>query len=330
MSKLLKLKDWLTLEDAAKHLSIMFGEDVAKADILRLALDGRLTLSVNMVNGALARCGPMVSGEQAKYTEFPSDLKAAMEAKVPGDYEGGYTKLPEGVPLNNGDVIELEPDIVSLRGIYDLPMIGNERLDVEHAYQALTDGPPVTLQGLDGAFVSAGDKTYCQLQESFDENEFQSGSAVQGRKLEAFIESEGLDAETADEMRAKHKEDREQFKKRRAEKPAKENYFPAGGLPADSVLVVRSDALLELQEAASAHDRRGGDLGTRERDTLLKLVIGMAIAGYRYSPDAARSDAPAEIASDLAKLGMSVTDDTVRKWLKEAARTVLPERAPKT
>ena len=47
MSKLLKLKTWLTLDDAARHLSLMFGETVSKADVLRLALDGRLTLSIN-------------------------------------------------------------------------------------------------------------------------------------------------------------------------------------------------------------------------------------------------------------------------------------------
>ena len=36
-SKLFNLKEWLTLDDAAKHLSIVFGEEVTRADILRLA-----------------------------------------------------------------------------------------------------------------------------------------------------------------------------------------------------------------------------------------------------------------------------------------------------
>jgi hypothetical protein len=67
------------------------------------------------------------------------------------------------------------------------------------------------------------------------------------------------------------------------------------------------------------------ELSTRERDTLLKLVIGMAIAGYSHDPEASRNDAPGEIAGDLANLGIEVTDDTVRKWLKEAAATVLPK-----
>lgn len=309
MSKLLKLKVWLTLDDAARHLSLMFGEAVSKSDVLRLALDGRLTLSVNFVNGAKARCGPMIERDEVQWRELPG-------------LNGGTISLPDGVMLNDGSAITLEDEVVSLRGIYDLTMLGNERLDVEHLYQQLTDGPSVTLQGLDGPFVVAGD-LYCQLQESFDENEFQAGSAAQRRKLEAFIEREGVNDEEAEALRQKHKVDREQFKKRRAERPACESYYPAGGLPQDAVFVVRTGALAELLAAASEPERAKPDLGTRERETLLKLLIGMAVAGYKYSPVESRSHAPAEIASDLQSLGISVTDDTVRKWLKEA-RALLP------
>ena len=65
-------------------------------------------------------------------------------------------------------------------------------------------------------------------------------------------------------------------------------------------------------------------LSNRERDTLLKLVIGMAVKGYSHNPAAAKSSAPKDIADDLASLGISVSDDTVRKYLKEAAEFVLP------
>jgi hypothetical protein len=47
-----KFKEWLTVPDAARHLSILFGEDVSEADVLQLALDGHLTLSVHFVNHA--------------------------------------------------------------------------------------------------------------------------------------------------------------------------------------------------------------------------------------------------------------------------------------
>ena len=55
MSKLLKLQKWLTLEQAARHLSGVCGEPVSEADVLRLGLDGHLKLSVYFVNHARGR-----------------------------------------------------------------------------------------------------------------------------------------------------------------------------------------------------------------------------------------------------------------------------------
>lgn len=65
------------------------------------------------------------------------------------------------------------------------------------------------------------------------------------------------------------------------------------------------------------------DISQRERDTLLKLVIGMAVKGYAYDPKAARNSSIKDIADDLASLGISLDPDTVRKWVKEAAE-ILP------
>ena len=65
-------------------------------------------------------------------------------------------------------------------------------------------------------------------------------------------------------------------------------------------------------------------LHTRERQTLLKMVIGMAMEQYGYNPKANRNDATAHIASDLSLSGLSIDPDTVRKWLKEAAE-LLPQ-----
>ena len=77
----------------------------------------------------------------------------------------------------------------------------------------------------------------------------------------------------------------------------------------------------ELQNTQS--DAAEKSLGTRERDSLLKLVIGLSIGGYGYDPKATRSEKPAEIASDLAKIGVALDVDTVRKWLAQA-RDLLP------
>ena len=60
MKKLFNLKKWLTVAEAARHLSILFGEDVSEADVLRLALDGELSLSVHFLNQVACSIGVVV------------------------------------------------------------------------------------------------------------------------------------------------------------------------------------------------------------------------------------------------------------------------------
>jgi hypothetical protein len=68
-------------------------------------------------------------------------------------------------------------------------------------------------------------------------------------------------------------------------------------------------------------------LSTRERDSLLKLVIGMAVGGYGYDPAAARSPQPSAIEADLAERGISLDVDTIRKWLRQASELLPPQKA---
>lgn len=67
-------------------------------------------------------------------------------------------------------------------------------------------------------------------------------------------------------------------------------------------------------------DKNSKSLSDKERTSLLKMVIGMAIEGYGYDPKARRSPIAGEIASALQLRGISLDEDTVRKWLKEAAQ----------
>jgi len=67
---------------------------------------------------------------------------------------------------------------------------------------------------------------------------------------------------------------------------------------------------------------REEQLGEKERLTFLKLVLGMAVAGYEYDPKSKRSDTVAKICQDLDTLKIQVDPDTVRKKLREAAQRV--------
>ena len=57
----------------------------------------------------------------------------------------------------------------------------------------------------------------------------------------------------------------------------------------------------------------------KERESLLKIVIGMAIVGYTWNPSRARNEATRDIVNDILALGLSIDDDTVRKFLRQAA-----------
>lgn len=309
MGKLFKLKKWLTVPEAAQHLSIVFGEEVKEADVLRFALDGHLKLSVNFVNYAEARCGKVVPLEDARFHELsPLIRDLVLEMR-----KGKPTMVLDGLQISDSEVLELEKTMVSLNGVYDLPMIGNERLDVEHEYQNLTAGPAVTIEGFDGAFVKGQDGQLWQLQESFDDNEYQAGSKAQLRKLEGQIKRDDIDSSKAKELLGQHIEERKKFLEERKKKKESENYYPAGGLPQDSVLVVRTDALREFEQSINnAPASSDKPIATTERNTLLTIIA--ALCDYSAIDPAGRGAAN-QIAKLTEKLGATVTDDTIRKAL---------------
>jgi hypothetical protein len=267
LQKLLSLKEWLTIADAARHLSILFGEDVSEPDVLRLALDGHLTLSVYFVNHTEGRCGSAVPIQEAVRRVVPSlDGKELLH-------------LFAGLAIDGERVIEWRPEIVTIDGVWDLTMLGPERLDVEHSYQLLTGGPVVSLLSLEAPLVCRDDGTYCQLQSHFSDNEF-------------------WDPKTLKEPYGH---------------PA--NYYPAGRLPKDSVLVVRTSALRDLVSRVSKPvEGTEKPVERRERNTL--LVVIAALADMARIDVSKPSAAGAAIESKTAQMGVRVAARTIENHLK--------------
>jgi hypothetical protein len=79
---------------------------------------------------------------------------------------------------------------------------------------------------------------------------------------------------------------------------------------------------IEKTQTAAAKEK---PLLTKERETVLKMIITMAKEKYGYDPQATRNEATAEIVSDLELLGFSLDADTVRRWLKEGAERLPAE-----
>ena len=70
---------------------------------------------------------------------------------------------------------------------------------------------------------------------------------------------------------------------------------------------------------------RADTVGGKERESVLKLILGMAMGGYAYDPKAQRNTATRDITDDLDRLGLSLDPDTVRKWLKEGLDLLPPQ-----
>jgi hypothetical protein len=217
LRKLLKLKEWLTVPDAARHLSILLGDQVVESDVFRLALDGHLTLSVLFVNPTPALCGRIVTvDDPSECVHYPSERDLARIFDY--DERGDRLDRAKRVFIDDGKALKIE-SMLSVDGVWDLTMLGCERYYVEDVYQKLNNGPAV--------------------------EPITEGSSV-------IREREGFACRIPPEL-------------------------PDGGLPHDSVFVIRTAALQELEIRISSLDKPAEKpLGKRERDNLLVIIAALA------------------------------------------------------
>ncbi len=345
-SKLLSIKEWLTIDEAARHLSTLFGEEVNKADIFQLALEKRLTLSIRLVVDVPAK---RVCFERLEDTHFsivpmlwapawngsplpeggvtPADVKHLPEDVLEALRTRALMLLPHGTLHGDDQLLVVDDKVCYLRGLCDLPMIGAEALDIESRYQEETAGPPLDWMYLGGPFVEQ-DGVYYQLQEEFESGESHNGSVKQLNEINARIESEGLDAQAAKALLDRHKEfSKKRYEKFLRDKGFRREYWPAGHLPDDATLVMRTSALLDFERQVNNPPTVAATtIKPREETTylnivgaLVELLLGNTPSGRRnsvYESQAAIIDALVEL--HPAKAGLTVR--TLQEKFAQARR----------
>lgn len=75
MSKLFKLRKWVTLEEAAQYLTISLGEPVSKAQLLKFGIDGLLAISVYFPNEQAVMIGKVLPYSEGKQILAEKALK---------------------------------------------------------------------------------------------------------------------------------------------------------------------------------------------------------------------------------------------------------------
>jgi hypothetical protein len=298
LNKLFKFKEYLTLEQAAEYLTTILEEPVSVADVLQLALDKHITLSVHFVNHATARPGKIVTytvqeiAEFATARDYVEDLNWLEDLTAVFDAKAASRPCPDPIPkimcsqrLGESQWLTFTDKVVTLSGIWDLPMIGNEVHDVEFEFQALTGGPEVGLINIDGTFVVRQDGSACKLLQKNDESD---KSAMRRERV--------LD-----------------------------DYFPAGGLPEDAVLVVRPSALkaLEMRLTDTPETADVAAMGTREKRTNLVIIAALCKAANidRKAPGAAKK---IEALTEL--LGAKVSEETIKNKILDHIEEAIESR----
>lgn len=309
MSKLFKLKEWLTVEEAAKHLSTVLGENVSIADVFRLGLDGHLTLSMYLPNHAHGNLGEVVGIDRANRFRPPVSLIQALNREDDEEPE----EIVVASYIGDGQFINWSEEVSTIDGVWDLAMLASERIDVEHVYQQLTGGPSLELTNINGTIVRKGN-VYCRLVESWDDNEFQLGTLAFKRQLEEQIADGEISEENQKIMWEKFNADRRKYLAKRDVRPRHMDYFPAGGLPKDGVYVIRTAAIVEFLNRINESSTNEKQLSTKERNSLLTLIAALCKEA-KYDLD--RRGIAGSLAKATEELGKPLSDDTIRGILKQ-------------
>ncbi|MVF24957.1 hypothetical protein EVC37_25690 [Methylocaldum sp. BRCS4] len=294
MSKLFRLKSWYSIEQAAQRLSGTLQEPVSVQDVYHLCYEGRLKLSWQVPYRAAREVAPVTKLINWYGASDDDPTKTLWPLGNPETYEKiAWTWYFEPQRLH----------VETLDGIYrlDLEFDGG----VKSWLLSLATGNPDyhKLVSFEGFFV------WCS----------------EGR-LWKIVERFPLDLKSKERLPYFHPD----------------NYYPSDELPNESELVIlRTDleafelSLIEpLTQIGMPNKAATGmqDVHESERESLLKMVLGMAIAAYNYKPDASRNAATGEkkgsIYLDLDNAGLGMDADTIRKFIKEAEgrfKNILPK-----
>lgn len=193
MSKLLKLKKFFTLEEAAIYLTNVLEEPVSIATLYQLIADKQVMLSVRLINQAYALKGQIFECEEGDLIEFKTDLVTGEVLEKP-QFE--YVTDDNSIPVSAERLFIYDQKAHIVDGTWDLAMLGEESLRVEHLYQnEVNSGYHPLLTDAWGFYLKQGE-VYCRLIRKSQDKV----SEVEGYVfdcLDFLVEQRGL---TADEF----------------------------------------------------------------------------------------------------------------------------------
>ncbi len=286
-SKLSLLKNWLTLTDSAKYLTRALGEDVSVADLLHLALQQKLTLSISLVTGHFGATGKQISMEDAELCRFSikNERPDRVIETITGAKKQAYLKYLSGERLTNNaygvinrpkedaavqfkgnvlhdysGVLEFdEDDIQYVYGLWDLTMMGAEALDIEDDFYRHIGGPDVILSTNSGVILSHPE-------------------------IDSWLKLYHSEPYASNDLNA-------------------EDFIPADRLPEQEPIVIRRDELQRFADSLNKLATRNTDSDRQEYPPDLDILVTAWKKWWKNVDRRDRSSYPAKV--------------TVKNWLME-------------
>ncbi|MFZ3040686.1 MAG: hypothetical protein WA108_02670 [Thiobacillus sp.] len=215
-----------------------------------------------------------------------------------------------GYRLNRDEIVQFDDHHTYIRDVWDLCMLESEKFDVEEWFYREIGGPSVDRFSLEGAMVTKRDGDIYRLEEEMEKPTKESFDKQSGLILNGLMNYIARDSIGDDEAKRLIDEHHERRKSIWEDKSL--NYFPASALPADSVLVVRTEALREFEQSVNVASNVDKPMTTSERNSLLTIIA--ALCDYSAIKPQERG-AASQIAKMTEEIGASVSDDTVRRVL---------------
>lgn len=164
----MKLKRYLSINDATNYLSAALEEQVSVADIYELSLEGHLAISIRLTNQAYAK----------KVSLDPERERI----------DGAHQVEPVLAE-------EVDEQVHIFNGLYDLAMIGEERFELRKLYQHEVEGDSPVLSELGGFYVKHDGCIY-KLLESLPLTKSEESQISKEARLESLLKSKGLTSQS--------------------------------------------------------------------------------------------------------------------------------------
>ncbi|RTR40552.1 hypothetical protein EKG38_01115 [Shewanella canadensis] len=188
MKKLFKLKEYLTIEEAAEYLSSSIEEPVSQADLYWLVQEKQLTMSVKLSTQAYVKGGQYITPQDNDSDTYQVDYNLATNEALDEQYQ---INLDDELQVGENRWLAFDKKVHVIDGVWDLPMIGLESYEIDKLYQKEVGGTEPTLDAINDFFLKRDDFVF-RIQTSLQLEGNQYNLTALETKREQFLRENGL------------------------------------------------------------------------------------------------------------------------------------------